>query len=277
MIKKFKFSYILIIFLLCFIFLLVGFCLGVIYQRQTQLPLTFPEKMIEEETSPGIKPESSSMEIEAVLPEGALLRDYEKLEGLRDAYLVMYIEKGYEFSSWDYYTCPGAILGDAIAGVYHLALLKEGAFVSDITIPSVYMADSELPLELSFKNIKGNLYQTGEYREEERDEVEVVKLLELNDYTGDGKAYEVLLATTGGGCGFFDGLVAGYDPEANGVALYSGWLPRFRPDSSGNFDFLFDCGDHGNETKVERKYAFDKQEKKFKMTWEQKTPCIYPE
>jgi len=249
----------------------------VIYQRQAQHQLTFSEKMVEEEAPPATEPELSSIEIAPVLPEGALLRDYEKLEGVSNLYLVMYIEKGYQFSSWDYYTCSGSVLGDAIEGIYHLALFKEKAFVSDIKIPFAYKEYSDLPFELSFKNTKGNLYQKGKYPAEEKDELEVVKLLKLEDYTGDGNPYEILLTTTAGGCGFFDGLVAGYDPEMNSVTLYSDWIHRFRPDNDGNFSFLFQCGDHGNNIKIERKYAFDSQEKKFKMTWEKETPCVSPE
>lgn len=215
----------------------------------------------------------SSNTLLAALPRGVLLRDFEKLKnGSKNAYLVIYVEPGYKFDSWGYDSCPGIILGDSLSGVYHLVLIQDNKVVNDVILPYA-INDGKGALELSFKNKKMYTLKKGTFPESEQDDIIDVKLLQLEDYTGDGKPYEFLLTTTGGGCGFFDGLVAGYDPAANKAVLYSGWIPRFIPDSKGNASYVFDCGDHGNMTRVEAKYGFDPATKKFKKLSEVKTVC----
>ena len=210
------------------------------------------------------------------LPSDSLLRDYKKLEGITpESYLVVYVEKGYEIdeSVCTYLSCPGTILGRSIKGEYHLVLYQRGSIVNDVTVQQAYKG---YPLELVYQNSKENLYEKGEYLEGQKNELELVDLIKLEDYTGDGKAYEFLFLTTGGGCGFYDGLVAGYNDQRNEAVLYSGWVSRFQPNNQGGFNYLFDCGDHGNMLKIEKKYQFDPETEKYELIWEQETPCDIP-
>lgn len=205
-------------------------------------------------------------EILFLLPDGVFLRDYQALSDERDSHLAIYLEKGYKFDSWGL-SCPGIILGDSIVGKYHLVLIQDARLINDVIIPHAYSEDT---IELTYKN-----YKDGWPTENEVKQKEIIKLLDFKDMTGDSFPYEFLLTTTGGGCGFYDSLVGGYDAEENKAVLFSNWLPRFSPNEKGEYYYLFECGDHGNTTRVEEKYAFDKINKTFKRVWEKQTPCEY--
>ncbi|HUW21600.1 MAG TPA: hypothetical protein VMW41_02920 [Candidatus Bathyarchaeia archaeon] len=218
---------------------------------------------------------SEEESISALLPEGVFLRDYQRVPNVgHELMLVLYIEKDYQFSPWSFESCPGAILGKAIRGQYHLALVNSQQLIDDIAVPAAYVESQPSGLELAYENTKENLYPVGQYDNKDKDQLETVKLLKLQDYTGDNQEYEFLLTTTAGGCGFWDGLVAGYDPVDKKLVLYSGWLPRLKPNQKGEFDYLFDCGDHGNQTRVESRYQFNPQTKEFEKVWEKETDCI---
>jgi len=196
--------------------------------------------------------------IKRVLPAGAFLRDYSQLgEVSPETYLVIYVEEGYQVSEdypgpWP--SCPAEILGEyPIKGMYHLVLFRNGKLEGDVVIPTYEEEYVLLP-----------------YQDVDR---EVSPLIKLADYTGDGKEFEILLTTTSGGCGFFDGIVVGYDLDTQKLLLYSDWLPRFQPDASGKFEYLFECGDHGNETRVEEEYGFNGQTKRYEKTSQRKTDC----
>jgi hypothetical protein len=204
--------------------------------------------------------------IRSFLPEGSILRDYQQIPGKKNEYLVIYVEKGYEFNSWEI-SCPGEILGDSIIGDYHLVLIQDSKLINDIPIPPAYSGDHKL--ELTYKN-----YSDGWVNYESKHK-EIIKLLNLKDLTGDKSSYEFLLTTTAGGCGFYDGLVGGYDPEKNLATLYSGWIPRFSPDENGEFIFLFECGDHGNLTRTEKEYHFNKDLNTYEVVKDTETPCNY--
>ncbi len=212
-------------------------------------------------------------QLQSVLPEGTLLREFTYIPGVTPtSYLLLYVEKGNKLDDWGYDSCPGMILGVAIAGNYHLALFQNGTVISDVKIPKPSDYDDATSLELVYKNTKENIFGL-DANASDANEVIVASLLQLKDYTGEGKKYEVVFTTTQGGCGIFDGLVAGYDPEDNKVRLYSDWIPRFSPNSSGEFNYLFECGDHGNVTRIEETYEFDKSAKKFIQTSHKETPC----
>lgn len=216
-----------------------------------------------------------SRRIEAKLAQGDYLREVRKLEGVKpDSFLVVYIEKGYtveEMSPESAMSCPGEITGQPIRGRYNVALWQSEKMVSDVVVPEAGYNMPNYRLALVYRNIRGNIYQ--DFERSDKLEWEVVPLINLRDYTGDGKAEEFLLVTTEGGCGFWDGLVAGYDQITNRVAIYSDWIPRFNPDSNGNFHYLFECGDHGNQTRVEADYKFDRAAKRFIKVAEKETPC----
>jgi hypothetical protein len=207
--------------------------------------------------------------LQNLLPRDALLRDFAQTTDGKT--LMLYAEPGYKPENWDFYSCPGGVLGKAVVGKYHIALVQNGKIVNDVLIPGSYQDDGNV--SLTVQNIKSNLLKVGEYPESEKNTLMDVKLLELRDLTGDGKVNEFNIFTTGGGCGFYDGLVGGYDEESDSVVLYSGWFPQFSPDGNGNYYYLFECGNHGNNTRYEAKYQFNQILKKFEKYWEKSTPC----
>jgi len=204
--------------------------------------------------------------IKSLFPNGSFLRDFQKVPGQNNTYLAIYIESGYQFNSWEL-SCPGMILGDSIIGKYHLSLIQNGQIINDLTLPEFY--DNNNRLELTYKN-----YTDGWPSEGETKQKEIIKLLDFQDLTGDGLDYEFLLTTTTGGCSLYNRLVGAYDPDQNKAVLYSNWLFRFEPDSSGKSYYLFDCGDHGNEKKIEKQYQFNKTTKTYEVIWEKENPCI---
>lgn len=197
--------------------------------------------------------------IQVTIPDNSLLRDFAKIEGVKpDTYLVVYVDNGWQTHNWldDGNSCPGEILGEAIAGDYYAAIWQNGKLVNRVAIPRY----TDQPLELVYRNIEGG-------------ELSRKKLMEFTDLTGDGKPYELRLLTTEGGCGLWYGLVAGYDPETNQVKLYSDWIYQFNPDEKGEYYADFNCGNHGNQTRHESWYKFSQSEKKFMLAEEKYTPC----
>lgn len=216
----------------------------------------------------------SKQEILGLLPEEVMLRDWVKIEKVKpETYFIIYIEPGYETIELDYLSCLGIILGQAIRGDYICALYQKGEIVDELKIPEAYSEIKNYDTMISYKNLKRNMYPQEKLSSSEAEEIEEVKLLDLKDYTGDNKAYEFLLTTSAGGCGFYDGLLVGYDEKENRLIIMSDWIERFRPDNNGEFDYLLECGDHGNDTRIERKYKFNPGIKKFEKVFEKKTPC----
>lgn len=220
-------------------------------------------------------------EIEKLLPKKTFLRDCTEiplwLHGLvpldshnRDLYLFVYIENGYQSSFYDFNSCPGEIMGTALRGNYHLALFQKNQIIDDIVLPKSGYQDQ---LELPYLNTKENLYEKGEYLEKEKNKLEKVKLLTFKNYTGSNRDLDLILTTTGGGCGFYDSLVAGYDEGQNKIILYSGWIGGLNPDRNGESYVLFSCGNHGNTVQSEIKYKFNPTSKKFEKIYEKETPC----
>jgi hypothetical protein len=210
-----------------------------------------------------------------VIPKGAILRDYVKMEDTKvTAYLLIYVEKGYtmeDVNAESLMSCPGEINGQPIRGNYHLGLFENNKLVNEVPIPGEPYDNTGELLPLVYRNTKGNIYS--DPNRPDKLETEVVPLLVLKDYTGDSLPFEFLLKTTEGGCGFWDGLVGGYDPETNKAVIYSDWIQRLSPDDKGYFHYLFDCGDHGNDVKVEQDYQFSPAAKRFIQTSEKKTSC----
>lgn len=233
-------------------------------------PQGFLSNQINKNTNQADSLKDAKTKLQGLLPENSYIRDYQRLEGVTpDSYLVLYLDDGYEFNEWDL-SCPGMILGKSIAGNYRLSLLQNMKIINTVDIPNVYQGSN---LELVYKDIfKYYDYDEHKISVDEKD-IPVEKLIDLKDYTGDGLEYEFLLTTTGGGCGFYDGLVAGYDPWEDKVTLFSDWIASLNPDSSGYFYYLFECGNHGNMTRTERKYQFNSDSKKYELIWEKEAPC----
>jgi hypothetical protein len=221
---------------------------------------------------------SMDKQIARKIPAGAVIREVVRLEGVKpNAYLFIYLEKGYQLSDFAegdvMLSCPEMILGQSITGNYHLGLWQNGKIVNEIPISSPYGEMGNKELSLVYRNTKENIYTA--YGGEDKYTVEKVSLLKLSNYTGRGKNWDVLFKTTAGGCGFWDGLVAGYDPGTNRVVAFSTWLPRFEPDRTGEFHYLFECGDHGNDTRIETDFAFNSTQKKFTIVSDKSTKCSW--
>jgi hypothetical protein len=220
-------------------------------------------------------PESIRKNIGKGLPEGALLRDYVKLTDTKDGtYLFIYIDKGYteeKTAPEAMMSCPGEITGQPIRGRYHLGLFQGNKLVNSVVIPDGNFNLPDYKLAIVHYNIKGNIYH--DLNRPDKMEIEELSLLVMKDYTGDGKPYEFLLKTTEGGCGFWDGLVAGYDPETNQAAVFSDWIPNLEPDNTGYYHYIFSCGNHGNEVEVLEDYQYSPAIKRFVKTSEKETPC----
>lgn len=211
-------------------------------------------------------------QIKKALPQGSFLREIKKLADRGgNIWLVIYIEKGYTIqqrTAQQMESCTGEITGQPITGRYMLALYENNKLINEVIIPPV---GSNSFLDLVYKNIRENT--SGDYAEADKLKVEQVSLINFSEMTGDGAADEFLLKTSTGGCGAWYGLVAGYDSRSDRAVIYSDWIPRFMPDNMGNFHYLLDCGDHGNKTRIDEDYAFNKDLNKFIKTGEKATVC----
>ena len=205
--------------------------------------------------------------LENSLVHGAFLRDFKKLD--KDKYIVVYLEQEYRLGDPNYknISCPTQILGQAMIGDYHAALVEDGKIISDVNVPNLANFESEDKLALVYVN-----YDYEDYRDATKNKLKVEELIDLKDYTGDGNANEFILTTTSGGCGFYENLVVGYDVSTDSVRLYSDWIGRFDPVAGRAYD-LFECGDHGSDTRVEKWWEFNEDIEKFILVNEKITEC----
>jgi len=216
---------------------------------------------------PEIFGQSVREELESVLPVGTFLRDFKEVG--QSKYLTIYSEPDYRIGDENYenLSCPTMILGQAIIGDYHVALVEDGNIISDVEIPTLANFESDDMLALVYINRD---YE--DYENYENDNLRVVNLIDLKDYTGDGKANEFILTTTSGGCGFYENIVAGYDDSADAVKLYSDWIMRFDPVAGKAYD-LIDCGNHGSDVRIEKWWEFNENKGKFELVDEKITEC----
>lgn len=235
-------------------------------------------------------------QVQKLLPSNALMREVELIPGVSpESYLVIYIEdpkfddlKDYETNY--YMTCPESTMGQAIEGVYHLGLFQSNSLVDDQVIYSNYWyvdptthflgKGPENRGKLSFRNTKQNIhwrFNGPEPSEEEKNELEIVKLIRLEDLTGDGLGYEFKLTGTTSPCGHSEYLIAGYDKKRNQAVVYpiitdipdnvvypiitdfkiSYWGDNFLPDSLGKVEWYWRCGDHGATEESYQSYLFN--------------------
>lgn len=221
--------------------------------------------------------------INEVLPSGAFLRDFEPIPNLTPtSYLVLYV-KNPKFDEIPkerdqlYTTCPELTRGQAIEGEYHLALFQKNSFTSDIVIPPSRQ-------KLVFKNTKYNIYSAfngSKPEKEEEFELEKVKLIHFQDYTGDNQPYEFRLIGETFACGYTSYLIAGYNPKKGEVTLYPikekgktyYWSIRFSPNSSGRAEVIISCGDHGSDVEERKIYQFNPDEEAYFLIEEKVIPC----
>lgn len=231
--------------------------------------------------------------IEALLPENSFLREVELIPGVSpESYLLIYIEDPkFDEAQEDpnrmiYMSCPEVTEGQAIDGIYHLALFQNNSIVNDKIIPVGGVATDNLEprQKLVFKNTKINIFwmfNGSEPSKQEEYNLEQVKLINFKDYTGDGQKYEFKLTGATFPCGHTEFLVAGYDKKNNETVIYPivenqdifYWWDNFDPDSTGKAEWRFQCGDHGNDVEEYKLYQFDADKGNYILTENKETPC----
>ncbi|MFO0750590.1 MAG: hypothetical protein U1F43_33715 [Myxococcota bacterium] len=243
--------------------------------------------------------------IAALLPTGAVLRDLAsfRTEAGRDAALVLWATgtAATPEGGDDLDTCPGAVAGEPLTGVYHLGLALAGergatppfTLASDVTLPAPEAADGDAAgaLSLPLRNRAVNNYEHwGQGKKVAFDSeagraVGPTKLLRLADYTGDGKAYEVRFVSFVAACGHLETLLAGYSPDRHAVTLF----PIITPDATTYWhDNLFGnpadrhattltwrwaCGDHGADTERRQTFRFDRKRSAWRLISISERPC----
>lgn len=224
-------------------------------------------------------------QIQELLPSGVFLREMEPIPNVSsESYLVIYInhpkvDKPEETSPTLYMTCPESTTGRAIEGVYYLALFQDGAIVNTVAVPPKNKRQA-----LVFQNTKLNIHWKfggPKPSPEEEFEPEEVKLINFEDYTGDGQKHEFRLTGATLACGHTQYLIAGYDKQINQAVVYPVvegdrsfyWMDNFLPDSSGNVEWRWPCGDHGAEVERYKRYRFDSEKKAYLLSESQESPC----
>lgn len=205
------------------------------------------------------------------LPKGAFIREIVKIPRTwPNKYLAIWIEPGYtrtpdedsaSYSYFEFGGCQEEFLGQYISGHYHLGVFSLGLLLQDLKIP--YQQDNkDIPLPLTWNKMVNN-------------DIHLIQqqLIQLEDLTGDGEPSEFALYTTQGRCGFWESMVFGFDTRSQKLVQYSDWIERFRPNSQGEVDTLFECGDHGNQMRQKRHYKFNALEKKLNLVSETLTDC----
>lgn len=185
-------------------------------------------------------------------------------------------------------SCGNQAEGIPLTGVYHVALVIDGAIVNGVTIsPPGGGADGLMSLPM--RNLPYyNYHDWGQGTEVEFDaaarHTEPTKLIRLADFNGDGHAWEFRLLS--GICGHFSTLAAGYSAARRSVIVYPIFSGPFHSDWSDNFfahpsvgngtriETLFRCGDHGNEDReVWQEYLYDAEREAWVLNRHRERDC----
>ncbi len=292
--KKTNFKYLAIIFYLAVI---VGG--GILLYQYWREPMQ-ENKLSENKLSQQLVIDITTR-VEALLPKNSFLRELALIPDIfPESYLLIYVEDPKfneipkDASGYIYMSCPEVTEGQAIEGIYHLALFQNNSIVNDKIIPvgdNVVFNNSEeagesaaLRQKLVFKNTKINIYWMFNGLEPSKQEeynLEKVTLINFKDYTGDGQKYEFKLIGATFPCGHTEFLIAGYDQENNKAVVYPVvenqdtfyWRDNFDPDSVGKVEWRFQCGDHGNDLEEYKLYQFNTDQENYILTEDKETPC----
>lgn len=224
------------------------------------------------------------------LPMGAMLRDAEPIPGTGKA-LILYIldpEIAAEDPLESYaLTCPGEVNGQPIEGVYHLALVEDGAIVNDVEIPGDSLAEHRPQrLRLVYRQLESIL--DGQ-RGAAMDRVEngtarlvEAKLLKLRDLNGDGLPHEFTLSYQLGACGHVRVLIAGYSVRQGRAIVYPilgdrhspyYWHDNFFPDKTGTIQWHLSCGDHGSPYGERKMFTFSEKRQAYVLRTRSQYEC----
>lgn len=229
--------------------------------------------------------------VEVLLPEGAFFRDYTRISGT-DKVLVVYI-LDYEITKQyppDIYenTCPGEVNGQTITGEYHLSLVENSRIINDVKLPiESRIGNITTRLGIIYRQLNEIIHWNfnGPKPEDKKEALEMseVHLLDLKDYTGDGKPYEFQIEVYVAGCGHVEVLTAGYSPKRDEAIVFPiigkeptdpyYWHDNFFPDETGTVNWDFKCGDHANTIYAREKFVFNQTIEAFVMTAYERISC----
>lgn len=244
--------------------------------------------------------DSISKNIYSKLPSGAFLREYKKLTDVKgDIYIGLYVTDytestkpiippaNYESSdstSGYFYDCISQTNGQSLSGKYYAFVYKEGQITSLYKIPSGL---DTVPLFLCLYNTPYNIcwqYHIGKGQpkcdQKSNKTLEKLDLIQLADYTGDGRKNEFQLIVNYTGCGFRDHMIIGYNEDDDNIMGYPivedgnkyYWCERFEP-LGGFSSIIYECGDHGNDMYKRTDYKFNQKTLQYEKVYFEKKPC----
>lgn len=227
-------------------------------------------------------------DIQKLLPVGALLREVKPIVTYDDkpqTYIGIYVVDGKidppQAGIERYTTCPEETTGESITGVYHVFAYRSGSIFSDKTLPS-----SELgPISaFAWKNTMRNNFRYFDgpaVRNDQANDLELTKLINLKEYTGDGRQNDFILYGESLACGHKENAVVGYIESIDEVIFYpivkgaatTYWMDNFVPDHRGSVQVSWNCGDHGSETETHQYYSFNQGHNAFVLEKKSEKPC----
>lgn len=273
--------------------------------RYFEFPLS--KEGIEDESKNEITVETTNEDpifksISSVIPAKAYLREYEKLVDIkRDIYIGLYVTDYKEttkpiippadYDSSDstlgyFFNCLSQTNGQPLSGDYYAFVYNEGEITSLYKLPKPFDLGTD-PLFLCLYNTPYNIcnqYNIGNADlkcDEKSDKtLEKLDLIQLADYTGDGKKNEFQLVINTTGCGFRNHMIVGYNENLDKIMGYPVvvndnklyWYERFDP-LGGFASIVYDCGDHGNETYSRNDFRFNKKTLQYENVFSVEKPC----
>lgn len=224
-----------------------------------------------------------------LLPQGAMLRDFAPIPDTQKV-LVIYIQDPVidpEPIPDDLLICSGWVSGQAIRGVYHLALLEDGRIVNDTIIPDP--SDWHWPvlrhIGLIFRHTKAVIHaRFGGPKPMDDVDAQLfskVRLMRLRDLNGDDLPHEFQLEVYVAACGYVQVLTAGYSAKQQKAMVYPilegqaarYWHDNFHPDEQGRVHWQFQCGDHANDIDAKKTFEFDQAQDAYVLTSHSEAAC----
>jgi hypothetical protein len=227
-----------------------------------------------------------------------VLRDLVKIPG-QEKYLGVYVEnyEVIENTNFDnYIACGEDIAGQIqIKGDYVLFMFDGEKIYRALKIPDY---DDEFAGKVSFSllNTKANNFYFYGGSESDGEEIERSNLINFKDYTGDGLEHEFLLTGQRLACSHLTRGVAGYDVKFDEPIFYNinkslyhvdyeywatqnspddfYWVNRFKPDSNGDVEIIWQCGDHGAVTQETDRYIYNDQSKEYQRIYHGEEACF---
>jgi len=282
------------------IILIAGFFIYISFSDKkqatpTELNSTIKIEDIIKEQNDWVKKSQERTNASNLLPKDVFLRDIQQIPGTDGLYLGLYVDKfainiNETDESLPYMICPEQNYGAvSITGDYYIFIMNNDKIVDKLLIPQsgseLKFSSTSTSITLTLKNTKiNNFYLYGEPEPTEKDSGDIVRvnLIKFNDYTDDGKNHEFNLLGNYINCGHNEYLIAGYDNKNNKAIIYPiindeekyYWGDNFIP--RGNIiDYKLECGDHGNETDINRVYKYDDKLSGYKLISKSERACTY--